>query len=532
MGRLVRWRRIVRAPVGALLGGSFAAIGIAAGGPARPAQAALAARPSYVDCGAVGGGDGSHRHPFDSLADANAVVLAPGDRLLFRRGSVCTGTLAPQGAGAADRPAVIGAYGLGAPPRIVGDGDDAVLLRNTSHVVLQGLDVSNPGDTESRRRGVHVVADGTLVQDVTVRNLSIHDVDGDLSKDSGGSGGIQVDASSGGRFDGLRLLSNRIENVSRSGIFIVGASGGSRPRAGQPWPEASTGVLVRGNRLAHLAGDGIVSTGTDGAVLEHNVVVDGNRAGTPWQGSNPVCNAGIWTFGANSTLIQYNEVSDMEFNGCDGTGYDIDYNQDGTVVQYNYSHDNAGGFILLCTDAEPRAAEVRYNLSIDDAATLSNAPCAIESGNFGSLDGLRFYNNTFVAAKPIATLELFPIPRLILPGNFQFKNNILVATEPQSDHVACGQDCTDNLFFQLPPSGTDAVVGDPLFVDPSRRGAGRLRVGRAFRLRPGSPAIGAGASLADAPSRDYFGDPVPTDEPPSIGIHQPRWGEPPGAPGE
>lgn len=509
------------AAVAALLSGSFAEIGVATAGRPRLPDAPTAARIYYVDCDGAAGGDGTRQSPFDSLADANAALLAPGDALLFRRGSSCTGTLAPQGSGASGRPVVIAAYGFGPPPHIVGSGDDAVLLSGMSHVVLQGLDVSNPGDAVARRRGVHVVASGRLAEDVTVRNLSIHDVDGDLRKDSGGSGGIQVDAISGGRFDDLRLVANRIEKVSRSGIFIVGASGGSRPRAGQPWPEASTRVLVRGNRLEHVAGDGIVSTGTDGAVLEHNVVIDGNQAGTAWNGPSPICNAGIWTFGANSTLIQYNEVSEMEFNGCDGTGYDVDYEQDGTVVQYNYSHDNAGGFILLCTDAEQRFAEVRYNLSIDDATTLNTAPCAIQSGNIGSLDGIRFYNNTFVAAKTVATLELFPIASLISPGNFQFKNNIVVATEPQTDALQCGKDCSNNLFFQLPPSGADAVVGDPRFVDPGRRGPGRLWVGRGFRLQPDSPAIGAGQLLPDAPSRDYFGDLVPSDTAPSAGIYEP-----------
>jgi hypothetical protein len=520
--RLVHWRRVALASVAALIGGSFGAVGAGVAGAMPSSHPAIGAHTFYVDCRAAVDGNGTLFHPFNSLADANAVVLAPAQRLLFRRGSVCTGALAPQGSGAVGHPVVIGAYGLGPMPRIVGTGEDAVLLENMSHSVLQGFDITDPGATAARRRGVQVVASGTVVRDVTVRNVSIHDVDGDLKKDSGGSGGIQVDTSSGGRFDGLRIIGNRIENVSRSGVFIAGASGGSRPRAGEPWPEASTNVVVRANRLEHLAGDGIVATGTDGAVLEHNVVVDGNQAGTPWNGPSPVCNAGIWTFGANSTLIQYNEVSNMEFNGCDGTGYDIDYDQDGTVVQYNYSHDNAGGFILLCTDAEPRVAEVRYNLSVDDTTTLNDAPCAIQSGNIGTLDGLRFYNNTFVAAKPLATLELIPLTSLFAPGNFQFKNNIVVATDPQTDPLPCGNDCTNNLFFQLPPSGAHAMVGDPLFVDASRRGSGRLLEGLAFRLRRGSPAIGAGVAIPDSPTRDYFGDPVPTHQPPEIGFDQPR----------
>jgi len=321
-----------------------------------------------------------------------------------------------------------------------------------------------------------------------------------------------------GRFDGVQILDNRIEHVTRSGIFIAGSPGGVRPRAGTPWPEASTHVVVRGNRLAHLAGDGIVPTGTDGAVVERNVVVDGNAAGAPWNGPSPVCNAGIWAFNANSTLIQFNDVSHMQFNGCDGTGYDVDYDQDRTIVQYNVSHDNAGGFILLCTDANPRVAEVRYNLSLDDAATLSDAPCAITSGNIGSLDDVRFFDNTIVAARPVATLEDIPLTTLFSPGDFVFANNVVVATTPQSVPLACGDHCTNNLFAGLPPSGTQAVVGDPRFVGSGGR-VGGTPAG-AFRLRRDSPAIGAGVLLPGAPSYDFFGTRVPRDAPPSIGFAQ------------
>src|SRR5690606_17576091 len=108
--------------------------------------------------------------------------------------------------------------------------------------------------------------------------------------------------------------------------------------------EASTGVRIRRNRIHRPAGDGIVTLGTDGARVRRNVVTEGNLAGrglTDPQGM--ICNAGIWAFHANNTRIEHNLVSGMKFNGCDGSGYDIDYDQDGTVVQYNRSHDNEGG---------------------------------------------------------------------------------------------------------------------------------------------------------------------------------------------
>jgi Right handed beta helix region len=390
-------------------------------------------------------------------------------------------------------------------------------------VTVEDLEITNQGTPDTQRRGVHVVADGVVVQGVTLEKLYIHDVDGDLTKDSGGSGGIQLDAlgtAPDGQFDGITINDNQIDNVSRSGIFIVGTQDDSRPSASEPWSAASTGIVVSGNSLDHLAGDGIVSTGTVGSVLEGNTVADGNQAGTAYTGSNAICDAGIWAFNANSTVIEDNVVSDMEFNGCDGEGYDVDYNQDGTIVQDNISEDNAGGFILLCTDGAVHDADVRYNLSIDDAATIDESPCDIAQGNVGTLDGIRMYNNTIVAPDPSLVLEMNPLSAMFDPGDFEFANNIVDATTPQSSALGCGDDCTNNLYYQLPSSGTDAVVGNPDFRDPVVEGTKRKTMAKGFRVTGRSPAIGAGAPISDGATQDFFGDPVPVDTP-TIGFDQP-----------
>ena len=66
-----------------------------------------------------------------------------------------------------------------------------------------------------------------------VRRLSIHDVDGDLHKDSGGSGGIQLDASSaGGTFDRVVIAGNRIENVARAAASSSSARPAGAARGG------------------------------------------------------------------------------------------------------------------------------------------------------------------------------------------------------------------------------------------------------------------------------------------------------------
>lgn len=477
----------------------------------------------HVDCEAAAGGDGSARAPLNSLAQASALSLAPGQRLLFARGTVCSGSLEIQNSGQPGDPITIGAYGKGPLPQIDGTSTDAVLLENTSDITVEDLEITNEGTPDVPRRGVHLVANGTLVQDVALEKLNIHDVDGNLTKDTGGSGGIQLDAlgtSPDGRFDDVTISDNQIDHVSRSGIFVVGTQDGSRPPATDEWSAGSTGIVVRGNSLDHLAGDGIVATGTVGAVLEDNDVSDGNEAGTPFTGSDPICDAGIWAWNANSSIIEDNVVSDMEFNGCDGEGYDVDYNQDGTVVQDNVSDDNAGGFILFCTDENPHHAEVRYNLSIDDAATIEDAPCDIGAGNVGTLDGIRMYDNTIVAPDPSVDLELVPLSSMFDPGDFEFLDNIVDATTPQSTAMPCGEACTNNLFFQIPASGTNPVLGDPRFGDPVLSGTKRTAMAKGFRVGRTSPAIGAGVVVSNGATEDFFGHPVPTTEPPTIGFDQ------------
>lgn len=494
------------------------------------AQASPAPAADYhVDCQAAPAGDGSESSPLNSLAAAGAVTLGPGDALLLRRGSTCSGQLTPHGGGSPSYPSIVGAYGSGADPAVVATGTNAVLIADVSNLIVQDLDISNPGTGEplgesmTLRNGLMATATAGTVHNLTLRRLNIHDVAGDLTKNPQGSAAIQVSALGAppARFENLKIELNTITGVSRSGISITGTNDVSRPGATVPWPEASHGVAIRDNRIDLMAGDGIVPRGTDGAVVEGNVVSRGNQSGRPLvDPDGPMCNAGIWAFRANNTLIQRNEVFGMEHNGCDGTGFDIDYFQDGTIVQGNYSHDNEGGFVLLCSDDAVRTGDVRFNLSVNDSTTISHGPCGIADGVTGTLSGLRFFNNTVVASRPSTTVLNSPTARMLLPGDFIFRDNILYATGPDTPVMACGDDCSHNLFFGMPASGSAAVTADPLLTDPLATGQG-FGVAEGFRLGEGSPARQAGATIPDPGPGDFFGRPTDLSVPPSIGFEQP-----------
>src|SRR4051794_40459897 len=77
----------------------------------------------YVDCSADASiQTGSSAFPWQSLEQVNGLALKTGSRILLKRGTRCTGTLAPNGSGRKGKPMVIGAYGSGAKPVIDGGG--------------------------------------------------------------------------------------------------------------------------------------------------------------------------------------------------------------------------------------------------------------------------------------------------------------------------------------------------------------------------------------------------------------------------
>ena len=90
---------------------------------------AAAGETYHVDCAAgsdAAGGTGTSA-AWKTVAKVSASTFAPGDAVLFRRGTRCPGMLWPKGSGTADRPIRIGSYGEGALPVIDGGAEPAAL---------------------------------------------------------------------------------------------------------------------------------------------------------------------------------------------------------------------------------------------------------------------------------------------------------------------------------------------------------------------------------------------------------------------
>lgn len=309
-----------------------------------------------------------------SLARVNTASFQPGDRVLFEAGSRWTGQLVVRAQGTPAHPVVFEATGTGTRPRLDtrGEFEDAILLSNAQHVVVRGFEITNTGTNRAPRRGVHILADnaGTLTN-LQVADLFIHDVNGTQSKkDNGGivfrTRGERVPS----RFEGLRIERNIVWRVDRSGIVAQ-----SYHAMRNHW-FPSTNVVIRDNWIGDVGGDGITPWATDGCVVEHNIVQGANeRAGT--------YNAGIWPWSTDNTVMRLNRASGVK-TLLDGQGFDSDYNSRNTVLEFNLSHDNEGGFLLICTpgrrNPEANCGNVgtiaRYNISRHDRARTFHVSAA------------------------------------------------------------------------------------------------------------------------------------------------------------
>ncbi len=294
-----------------------------------------------------------------SLERVNRQVFQPGDAIRFKAGTHYTGQFKPRGSGQAidgkSMPIVVGKYGEGPRPRIDGEGKvlDTILLRNVEYWEIADLEVTNLGPVRQPwQTGVRIVADGCgTLHHIHVRNLDVHDVNGDLRKSHEGCGiYFESRGGNGSRFDDLRIENCHVARTDRNGICQRRSGGAAR----------SLRVVIRNNLLEDIGGDGIKPWGSDGAIVEHNTLHGGRMR----------CQdaaAGIWPWDCDDTVIQFNEVSGMH-GIVDGQGFDSDFRCRRSLFQYNYSHDNDGGFMLICTPGDSYCEDtvVRYNISRND----------------------------------------------------------------------------------------------------------------------------------------------------------------------
>jgi Right handed beta helix region len=450
----------------------------------------------------------SAKSPWKSLDPVNAKSFAAGDRILLKAGTHYSGQLALKGSGEKNKPIFVGMYGEGAKPRIDGEGKalDTLLLRNADYWEIRDLEITNRGEsTAAGRTGVRIASDnyGTMYS-IRLSGLFVHDVNGDLRKEREGCG-IFFD-SRGGNFDDLVIENCHVVHTDRNGI-CQRTQGRGR----------SLHVVIRGNLLEDIGGDGIKLWGSNGGLVEHNVIHGGRMRCADYA-------AGIWPFSCDDCVIQFNEVSGMH-GTKDGQGFDSDYVCRRNIFQYNYSHDNDGGFMLICSPGNSycQGTVIRYNISQNDGR---NDSCIFHfAGN--SSDTLIYNNVIYVGAK----LEL----PLIECGDWsggnahhtRFFNNIFYVAGKVTYKWGKSSDTgfDYNVFYgqhESPPKDEHGMTAMPGLVKVGSGKDGMESLG-GYKWNSSRDVI-RGRVVEEHGGRDFFGNPVKSNLDPCVGVEEVKQG--------
>lgn len=419
---------------------------------------------------------------FKSLFKVTSKYYQPGDKILFKSGQTFNGSVTFKGYGDSKNGITIGTYGGSEKAKISARSGSGITLM-TDYTTVENLEVTNSKGTI----GIYVLPGSSgKKSNITIQNCYIHDVNTNETSFVYETGGIIVyaDGVEPTWMENLVIKNNVVENVARTGILLTTQWANRPGRWGKNEYKSDTNgwypfenCKVVGNTIQDSRGDGIMCCGCRDLVIEKNTV--NNAFCTKKQ--KGVAVAGLWTTNTNDSIIQYNDVGHTNLPGgnADGEGFDIDISERNTVIQYNYSHDNAGGFLLMCnfTGGESISGGhiVRFNLSVNDATNSGQGVFMIADSN----PNTHIYNNTIYIGGSKRTVN--PVyhfnTRDVGSKDFTFTNNIFYGEEYNTYEWRNGGSDYENFKFDNnifvninPPTNkgitvTNAKTDDPNFAN-------------------------------------------------------------------
>ena len=457
-----------------------------------------------------------------TLTKVNSKTFQPGDSLLFICGGIWTGQLYPKGSGNSSKPITIGKYGNGNLPIIIGNGTSAnqniVYLYNQQYWKITNLEItSNPASPPTLLlRGVYIQAHNSgTIRNIQLLNLNIHDVKGNIDdKDCGGIFVEVTGTSTPTKFDSLIIDGCTVKDCDRTGISNA-SSWATRSLTNNTNWTPSTNVIVRNNWIENSGGNGMIIRVASKPLIERNVF---KHCGQTVSGN------AVFTFNCDDALVQYNESYLTVFNvgDADASGFDSDYRCKRSIFQYNYSHDNDDGFIVVtCWGGADRFNDstiVRYNISQNDGGAGSTTGGIVYLS--GTPTNTLIYNNVIYSG-PSNSLKrvVFHNSWNGYPDYTSYYNNIFTILKAPSSTAYNLSSSTNNLFDynlyygQHPssePNDAHKLTSDPKFVNP---GSGSVGIGTVdgYKLQPNSPAINSGFQLPNYSIKDFWGNPVPNE---------------------
>jgi hypothetical protein len=311
------------------------------------------------------------------------------------------------------------------------------------------------------------------------------------------------------KFHKLTIRNNRVAHVGGVGIANQSSWGSINDTDYHPWTE----FAIRNNRVEHTGRNGIIVRNAQNPLVEYNIVAYSSRFSTGHS---------IFNFNTVGCVVQYNEAYGNTSNNPDDIdhgGFDADYNSRGTIIQYNYSHDN-NWFCGIMRKPYNTDITVRYNISQNELLGVFLYGFPTEKG----VKDVKVYNNTFYFGKGKGTRVFVEAGKTRIPTETSFRNNVFYFEEKADWGFEPDQTCVfeNNLYYNVSPRGANAVTADPLFVNP---GTGETDIDMTdtnrlsgYRLKDGSPAINTGGIIEGNPGKDFAGNPI--NGKPDLGVFE------------
>ncbi len=418
-------------------------------GAVAHAQATAPSQIFHIDCSSAANGDGSAQHPWNTLAAAETHEFAPGDTVALARGTVCTGSFAPQGSGTQKNIIRLTAYGSGARPKIVAPSTarQALLLFNQQYWQVDSLDIAG-GNTY----GLFVTGDEGTLHHLYLKNLYVHDVYGGAlkNKDNGlvvaGPSSIHV------FFDDILIDGVDAAHTNQWAGILVGG-GGFPYKNGAP---LNTNVQIHNSTVHGVYGDGIVLFRDS-----HSSI----RASAAWEtGMQPTEDIGtpnaIWTWTCTECAVEDNEAYVTDSPGVDGGAYDIDWDNNRNTVERNFAHDTQGYCIAVFAAGYVTSDSVmRDNLCIDNGlsprlAVLQGA-VYLHTWNDGVIRGLKIEHNTIEWNPRVPGAAAIVNDAAFDGAGAIFAGNHILATSPLVYRAQSPWTSSDNTY---------SLAGEPAFT--------------------------------------------------------------------
>lgn len=438
----------------------------------------------------------------------------PGSEVLFSTGQKFQGQFILRGSGTEQAPNMATAYNsetgevytewIDDKPLIEGEGkvESCLLLKNSSFWEINNIEVTNTNGTKEQQGeilGILVEArDVGIVSDITVKNCYVHHVNGEVGGKK--TGGIQANVKGKAtitKINNLTIENNIVSRVGGVGISNQSSYGNIVSDDFHPW----TGLVFRGNRVEYTGRNGIICRYAIDPLVEYNVAA-----------YNSLYSVGhsIFNFNTIGCIVQYNEAygnTSDDPTEIDRGGFDCDFNTKNTIYQYNYSHDNHW-FIAIQERSMVHNVIIRYNISVNEqmGAYMYGFP------EYDDLENLNIYNNTHYFGKGMGTQMFIEAKKDRIPTQTKFMNNIFYFEDKATWVFDPDSTCylSNNIFYNVSPKGENAIAADPLFANPGNAPVdvdmtdpNRLA---GYRVKTGSPALGAGMKIEDNGGRNFTGE--------------------------